>query len=61
MDRVDRAVWRRRIDVKLFWLHDLQILLLDVLPKGVLTNGLMTAMMKKRDAFKTPYEKSRKL
>lgn len=43
--------------MKLFWLHDLQILPLGVPPKGVLTNGLVTTM-KKKDAVKTPYEKS---
>ena len=59
VEKVDGTLWRNRREIMPFWLHDLQYRLLDALPEGMRTNGLMDMMIRKRDGFNAVYEKSR--
>jgi 17beta-estradiol 17-dehydrogenase / very-long-chain 3-oxoacyl-CoA reductase len=56
VDKVDTAISRRMREMRPFMMHDIMY---TILPEGTKTAGLKDAMIHKRDAFNSVYEKIR--
>jgi 17beta-estradiol 17-dehydrogenase / very-long-chain 3-oxoacyl-CoA reductase len=59
VDKVDTAISRRMREMRPFMMHDIMYTILALLPEGTKTAGLKDAMIHKRDAFNSVYEKIR--
>lgn len=59
VNRVDAAISRGQRELKPFWLHDIQIGILNALPEGLRSSSLIEAIGRKKEAFNSAYEKSR--
>lgn len=57
--KADGALARGRRDMRPYWLHDVQVGLMNALPESMRTSALQDMMGKKRDAFNEVWEKSR--